>query len=99
MKKNKYYPNSWQEYKDSDDDFFYDHEFEDFMNWKVHGWQLPSSVCCIIRETDTKTKKVKEYVYSKPKYAVKKIHKLMDAGKEFSICDHSQVQQMYPHET
>tara|TARA_R100000742_G_C4194558_1_gene25562 strand:- start:117 stop:353 length:237 start_codon:yes stop_codon:yes gene_type:complete len=75
---------------------FYDHSYVDFMNWKVAGWQLPSSVVCIIRECDQKTKKVKEHVYSKRSYAFKKINKLMDEHKEFTICDEEQVHQMYP---
>ena len=95
-KKKPYYPNNWQEYKDADDSFFLPHEFEEFMEWKVHQWALPSSVVCIIRETDSKTKKVKEHVYSKQSYAIKKIHKLMDEEKEFTICDVAQIQQMYP---
>ena len=97
-KKKPYYHNNWQLYKDSDDSMFIPHEFNEFMEWKLGGWELPSSVVCIIRETDTKTKKVKEHVYSKQSYAIKKIHSLMDEGKEFTICDEAQVQQMYPEE-
>ena len=97
-KKKPYYHNNWQLYKDSDDSMFIPHEFDEFMSWKLGGWELPSSVVCIIRETDTKTKKVKEHVYSKQSYAIKKIHSLMEEGKEFTICDEAQVQQMYPEE-
>tara|TARA_R100001594_G_scaffold40388_1_gene72251 strand:- start:885 stop:1187 length:303 start_codon:yes stop_codon:yes gene_type:complete len=95
-KKKPYFHNNWQEYKDADDCFFMDHSFEEFMDWKIHGYQIPSSVCCIIRESDPKTKKVKEYVYSKPHHAINKIHKLMDEEKEFVICDEDQIQIMYP---
>ena len=96
MTKKKYFHNNWKEYKDSPDDFFYDHSFEDFMNWKVMGWELPSSVSCIIRETDTKTKKVKEHVYSKRSYAIKKVEDLVQQQKEFTIVDEYEVHQMYP---
>tara|TARA_R100000458_G_scaffold38709_1_gene36200 strand:- start:291 stop:542 length:252 start_codon:yes stop_codon:yes gene_type:complete len=75
---------------------FIPHTFDEFMNWKVEGWELPTSVCCIIRETDQETKEVKEHVYSKRSYAMKKIHSLMEDGKEFTICDDSQVQHMTP---
>jgi len=95
-KKQRYFHNNWRQYKNSPDDFFYDHSFEDFMNWKVAGWELPSSVCCIIRETDTKTKKVKEHVYSKRSYAIKKIKDLVQQQKEFTIVDEYEVHQMYP---
>ena len=97
-KKQRYFHNNWQQYKDSPDEFFLAHEFDDFMNWKVAGWELPSSVCCIIRETDQKTKKVKEHVYSKRSYAMKKIEDLMQAQKEFTIVDEYQVHQMYPEQ-
>ena len=95
-KKKPYFHNNWQQYKDADDCFFMDHSFEEFMDWKVGGWELPSSVCCIIRESDPETKKVKEHIYSKKKYALKKIYSLMDQGKEFTICDEVQIHQMYP---
>ena len=95
-KKQPYFHNNWQLYKDADESFFLSHTFDEFMEWKLGGWELPSSVCCIIRESDPKTKKVKEHIYSKKKYALKKIHKLMDQGKEFTICDEVQIHQMYP---
>ena len=45
----KYYPNNWEHYKDAPDEMFEPHTFEEVMSWKVAGWELPSSVCCIIR--------------------------------------------------
>ena len=95
-KKKKYFPNNWRLYKDSDESMFIPHEYDEFMNWKVAGWEIPSSVCCIIRETDPITKKVKEHVYSRPRSAVNFVQKLMDEGKEFTICDEEQIHQMYP---
>ena len=95
-KKKPYYHNNWQLYKDSDESMFIPHEFEEFMDWKLGGWELPSSVCCIIRESDPKTKKVKEHVYSKPAYAQNKILKLMEKDKEFTIVDDLNIHQMYP---
>ena len=96
MKKNKYLPNNWKLYKDAPDNHFFDHPFDEFMTWKVAGWELPSSVCCIIRETDQKTKKVKEYVYSRPYHAQRRINKLMNSKKEFTVVDEVTVHQMYP---
>ena len=98
MSKKKYYPNNWRAYKEAPDDAFLPHTFDELMDWKVAGWELPSSVCCIIRETDPKTRKVKEHVYSKPHYALQKINTLMDKGKEFTICDEAQVNQMLPEQ-
>ena len=100
-KKKKYYPNNWQKYKDCPDDFFslggkVYHTFDDFMEWKVAGWELPSSVCCIIRVEHKNSGKIKEYHYSNTKSAIKFCNKLMDEGHEFTIVDEEQVQQMVP---
>ena len=58
MAKKEYMPNNWQEYKDAPDDAFIPHTFEEIMSWKVSGWELPSSVWCVIRVTYVETKKV-----------------------------------------
>ena len=94
MAKKKYFPNNWQAYKDSPDDLFFDHGFEEFMNWKIGGWELPSSVACIIRVKEKK--KVKEYVYESSYHAMNKVGKLMDAGLEFTIVDSDAVHHMEP---
>ena len=97
----KYYPNNWKAIKEADDEcFMIDDEgalpFDTFMDWKLNDWEFPSSVACIIKEHDKKTGKVKEHVYSKRAFAVKKINNLMDKGKEFTIVDEVQIHQMYP---
>ena len=100
-KKKRYYPKNWKAIKDTPSEYFKAEDpltFEEFMDWKLGGWELPSSVCCIIRESDPKTKKVKEHVYSKPSYAKKKILKLMEKEREFTIVDEANIHQMYPNE-
>ena len=102
-KKKPYFNNNVEAIRNAPDEAFRDPVdgclyFEDFMDWKLGGWELPSSVCCIIRESDPKTKKVKEHVYSKPSYAKKKILKLMEKEREFTIVDEVQIHQMYPDE-
>ena len=101
MAKKKYFPNNWKRYKDEPDSFFslggnVYHTFDDIMEWKVGGWELPSSVACIIRVEDKETGRIKEYVYSNIKSAVKFCGKLMGEGHEFTIVDEEQVQQMSP---
>ena len=96
-KKKPYCDNNWQEYKDAPDDFFIPHRYEEVMEWKVHGWSLPSTVCCIIRTTDLDTKKTKEYVYRKPSAATKKVNDLMlQGGVEFCIADHESIHHLFP---
>ena len=92
MAKKEYFPNNWQEYKDTSDDNFIPHTFEELMYWKVAGWELPSSVCCLIRVTNTDTKKVVEHVYQRRSAAQEKIAKLMHTPDvEFVVCDHQAI--------
>ena len=96
--KKKYYPNNWQEYKDADDSDFIPHTYEEVMSWKVGGWELPSSVCCIIRATHLKTKKVKEYVYQKHHAAQAKVNELINTPDiEFVVADEDSIHYLYPH--
>ena len=97
MGKKKEYPNNWQEYKDADDDIFHAHTFEEVMSHRVAGWELPSSVCCIIRTSDLNTKKVKEYVYSKRSAAQAKVDALINTPDiEFTVVDHESIHFLTP---
>jgi len=59
------------------------------MDWKVAGWELPSSVNCIIRTTDLATKKVKEHVYKRKSAADNKIVQLLNTKThEFTVVTH-----------
>ena len=97
MKRKKpYLPNNWKQYKDQDDSFFslggqVYHTFEDFMDWKVDGWLLPSSITCIIREENPKNGRVKEYTYQTEGHAKRKVKKLLADGKSFTICDNDGI--------
>ena len=85
-----YYPNNWEAYKAAPDEAFVPHTFEELMSWKVAGWELPSSVCCIIR-AETKGK-VKEYVYQRKSAAESKVKQLMKKdGIEFTVCTPEQI--------
>jgi len=87
------FPNNWDLYKQSDDDCFIEHTYDEIMEWKVHGWELPSSVCCIIRAHNKETHKVKEYVYQQPAAADKRLQLLLTDGCEYevTVVDHEQV--------
>lgn len=99
MAKKDYYPNNWQEYKDADDSDFIPHTFEEIMSWKVAGWELPSSVCCVIRTTNINTKKVKEIVYQQRSAAERKVEELLSTPDiEFTVCDHQAIHHLSPQE-
>ena len=92
----KYYPNNWQQYKETPDDFFEPHTFEELMSWKVAGWELPSSVCCIIR-ANTHKGKIKEFVYQKHSAAEAKVAALMHEGVEFTVCTDEAIHFVSPN--
>ena len=92
-----YLPNNWDEFKDAPDNYFIPHTFEEVMEWKVAGWELPSSICCIIRVSDIKTGKIKEHVYSQRSAAKAKVNKLISTpGVEFVIADHESIHFLTP---
>jgi HD-like signal output (HDOD) protein len=97
MAKKDYHPNNWQEYKDADESMFIPHTYEELMSWKVANWELPSSVCCIIRVTDLNTKKVTEQVYQKRSAAQSRVEHLMDVPDiEFTVVDHQSIHHLSP---
>ena len=96
-KKKPYFPNNWKAIKDADYRWFESMPVEQFFEWKIEGWEIPSSVACIIRETNISTGKVTEHVYSKASSAHKKMTSIMNKGEsEFIVCDHSEVAHLYP---
>ena len=98
-KKQPYFPNNWKAFKDADDSFFLPIAFDEFMDWKIYGYELPSSVNCVIRERDLKTGKVKEYVYRRPMAAKKKLVERMQSGEyEFTVCNGEAIHLLTPME-
>jgi len=96
-KKKPYFPNNWKAIKDAPHQFFIPIPFDEFMDWKMLGWELPSSVDCIIREQNIKTGKIKEYVYINRESARKRANKIMSEGKsEFITCTHDDLAHMFP---
>ena len=97
-KRKPYYPNNWKAIKDAPDQFFLSLPFDQFMDWKMCGWEIPSSVGAMIRETNLKTGKVKEYVYKKHGAAKDRARKIMNEGNAFIVCTAEAVHHMYPEE-
>ena len=97
MKKPKYFPNNWKAYKESPDQFFIPLRYDDFFNWKVMGWALPSSIDCIIREETNG--KITEKVYSQSKAARKYLETAMQTKNPkttYTIVNQEAVQVLYP---
>ena len=96
-KKKPYFPNNYEYYRDCPDSFFYPIPFDEFMDWKIFGYEIPSSIDSIIREHNLETGKVTEYVYRTIDGGKKRATRIMKEGKsEFVVCTHDQVHHVYP---
>ena len=99
MSKKKYYPNNWNVIKSAPDALFPECDYEEFMDWKVAGWEMPSSIAAIIRTQHLETGKVKEYVYQMPSFARKKVKKLIDQSEcDITVCTHDAIHFIYPED-
>ena len=96
--KNKYFPNNIEAIQDAPAEFFEPCSWEDFASWKLEGWELPSSVLCLIRVQNNTTGKITEKVYQKPAAARRYVEKQMDKGEdiEFLICNHETIHHVFP---
>ena len=101
-KKQPYFPNNWDAIRNTPAEAFSfptgePLTFDQFMDWKIAGWQLPSSIDCIIRETNTKTGRVTEHVYRKQSAAKKKVDSIIKKMEsEFTLCAHDSIHHLYP---
>ncbi len=96
--KRRYYPNKVKRLRAIPAHMFEPIEYEEFVQWKLEGWEIPSNVLCIIREQDTKSGKVREFTYKREHAARKKTKEIMDAGNHFTICTANELQHMKPME-
>ena len=92
MSKRKYYPNKWKQIHKIPAQYFESIDFEDLMDWKLGGYELPEGVVCVIRERNLKTNKVTEHTYMQMAAAKKRTRKIMSHGNsELTICTHTAV--------
>ena len=91
-RKKKYFPNNWKPIKDAPEEAFEPIGFDEFMDWKIGGYEIPDEIACIIREQNINTGKVKEYVYQYRHAAKKKARKLiMQDDTEVTIVQRDSV--------
>ncbi len=96
MTKGKLFANNWKEYRDTPPECFPEIAFDEYMEWRVHGWEILPTHCCIIRAR-TQAGKVQEYSYKRWSAADKRINKLMDNPDtyEITIACNEEVKLMY----
>ncbi len=96
-KKEPYFHNNFEAYRAAPHQFFESIDFEEFMDWKMMGWEIPSSVAAIVREQDLNTGEVKEYIYNTISGANKRCKRIMKESKsEFLVCTHDDIAHMFP---
>jgi hypothetical protein len=96
-KKKPYFHNNVKALMDVPSECFDSIDYDEFMDWKIGGWELPSSCNYIIREQNIKTGKVKEYIYQKASAAQNKLRQRMESGDcEFTVADHDTVHFLTP---
>ena len=96
MTKKKLFANNWKEYRDTPWEMFPDVGFEEYMEWRVHGWEILPTHCCVIRAR-TQAGKVNEYSYKRWSAAEKRINKLLGDPDmvELTIVEDEEVKVMY----
>jgi len=97
-KKKPYFHNSVEAIRQAPSEYFEEIEYEDFMDWKIAGWEIPASVDCIIRERNLVTNKIKEYVYQRSGAAHNKLRERMALGdREFTVCRADAIHLLRPN--
>ena len=97
-KKKPYFHNNVEAIRQAPAELFVPIPYDEFMDWKIGGWELPSSCNYIIRERNLNTGKVKEYVFQYSGAAQKKLRQRMESGDcEFTIADHDTVHFLTPN--
>ena len=92
-----YFPNNWAAIQAAPAEYFDAIPFLQFMDWKIAGWEIPSSISCIIREHNLETGKVKEYTYERSHAAETKLKKMMKEGtSELTVVDHDNIHHLTP---
>ena len=96
-RKKKYFPNNYDAIASAPSEYFPPIAFDEFMDWKICGYEIPSSVNSIIREKRLDTGEITEYVYQRPSAAKRRARQIMDEGvSEFIVCTSEAVHHLYP---
>tara|TARA_R100000008_G_scaffold68334_1_gene45544 strand:+ start:483 stop:824 length:342 start_codon:yes stop_codon:yes gene_type:complete len=98
-RKKKYFPNNYDAIARCPSEWFHAIPFDEFMDWKIHGYEIPSSINSIIREKRLDTGEITEYVYQSAGRAKNKARQIMDEGvSEFIVATAEGVHHLYPQQ-
>jgi hypothetical protein len=89
-------PNNWLAVYETPHQFFPEISYDDFYEFHIANWMLPSSHECIIRATSLKDGRVQEFNYRYRGAAENKIKQLLGTH-EFVVCDHEAIHKLTPN--
>lgn len=95
-KKKKYFANNYRAVSEIPASDELCMEFDEFMINRVGGWDIPSSIVCIIRVQDIDTKKVSEFSYQRHHAAKRKVMELQEKRCEITIADEDTIHWLVP---
>ena len=94
--KHKYYPNNWDAIKQCPSHYFPEMPFEEFRDWKIHGYQLPSSHFGIVRIENKDTGKIVEHTYKSEYHTKEKLKKVMKGNNHVTLATDDGVYHLMP---
>ena len=97
-KRNKYFPNNVRAIQEAPDYIFKPVAFDEFITWKVQGYELPESVFCLMRIKDTNTGNIEERYYNTVHHAKKRLSKCIEDGKEITMVSMEGVYHLSPED-
>ena len=92
----KYYPNNWDAIKECPSSYFPAMPYEEFKDWKIHGYQLPSSHFGIVRIENLDTGKIEEVTYKSEYHARQRLKKEMKGNKNITLATMDGVYHLMP---
>lgn len=70
--------------------------YEEFKDWKVHGYQLPSSHFGIVRIENLDTGKIEEHTYKSEYHTKQRLKKEMKGNKHITLATMDGVYYLMP---
>ena len=95
--KRKYYPNNWDAIKQCPPHYFPEMPYDEFRDWKVFGYQLPSSHYGIVRIEDKDTGKIEEFTYKTEHHIRNRLKKEVGRNAEITIATDDGVYHLQPN--
>ena len=95
--KRKYYPNNWEAIRQCPASYFPEMPFEDFKDWKIYGYQLPSSHFGILRVENKDTGKIEEFTYKSEYHTKQKLKKEIGRNTHITLATMEGVYHLIPN--